>query len=410
MASLILTSDNPNFSFMINKNPNSGMKAKHIRNDTIFGWYYPNNSYNIVFFDGNDEISFKQYPNQEYDYCNENQYNSPLFIMTAINQFFSLKKHEKDISSNCSIVITSVKINRLKYFERIIQYFPKFKFNYQQIYEDNYTLTILGTSIYELLNLTYLLAFFLMIDDYISFNKDKAFALRLIKCAQVINAPYYIRYLIKCYAVLDSFYKDVKNELENSKTEIIKFTPNNNADIRFKTISSLITRQYSILDFGCGDGYFLKLAPSVPKYYCVDKNNEVEKTINNKIQKYGLTNVNFSTNMPIINENYEVILTEVFEHNELNNILAIMNKWFNDINCKQIILTTPNKDFNQFYLLKDNELRHPDHKFELTKQQLTNIFNNIPEWHITIKGLGDTVNDIPTTFLVIFRRNENESI
>lgn len=36
---VIIKSKNPKLSFIINKNPNTGMKVKSLRKGTIFNWY-----------------------------------------------------------------------------------------------------------------------------------------------------------------------------------------------------------------------------------------------------------------------------------------------------------------------------------------------------------------------------------
>ena len=45
-----------------------------------------------------------------------------------------------------------------------------------------------------------------------------------------------------------------------------------------------------------------------------------------------------------------------------------------------MIVTTPNKDFNKFFGMKDEQLRHWDHKYELSEGEFR-------EWAISIGGM-----------------------
>lgn len=414
MACLSITSNNPNFSFIINKNPNSGMKGKIIRKGQAFGWYSSNNRYNIVFFEGNDEVSFPQFVNQEFAYLDNAQYNSPVFISTVIANFLNSalnKPNELDTPSKCSIHINSVKIKKYM-LDRIINYFPKYQFQLATLDDtDNYELIISSEStIYELLNLIYLFSFFFTIWNNINISTDKSFAKRLIRAAHITNAPYYVRYLIKIYAIHPNDFGEFRDDLNQHSTQKIKMLSDTNHMMRFKTISSLLSYNKHIVDFGAGEGSFTSLSKSLQNknYYAIERDENIKQAIHRKIKKHEWTNVSTYSSLDElkINESYEVIMTEVFEHNELEEMTKILNNFWNDPNCFKIILTTPNKDFNQFYLLKVNELRHDDHKFEMTKDELINYFKQVPDtWSYRIKNLGDEVNDISTTCLVIMERN-----
>src|SRR4051794_20917521 len=99
MAILELYSLNPDFSFIIGKNPSSGMLIKSIRKGKAFGWYPDETRYAIYFKDGENEISYPKEKDETFEYLNVSRFNSPIFPLSAITDFFasaSKKIHPAD--------------------------------------------------------------------------------------------------------------------------------------------------------------------------------------------------------------------------------------------------------------------------------------------------------------------------
>lgn len=99
MAIFQLKSNNPDFSYIIAKNPSSGMSIKTIRKGNAFAWYSTEDTYNVYFKDADNEISYKEQAEEMFEYLNTTRYCSTLFPLNAINTFFSSafkKLHEKD--------------------------------------------------------------------------------------------------------------------------------------------------------------------------------------------------------------------------------------------------------------------------------------------------------------------------
>jgi hypothetical protein len=86
MACLQLSSNNKDFPFIIKKNPNSLMKMTSMKKGFSFGYYNDYNTYNVVFFDEFDEISFSKIQSQEYEMLDYTRYNSPLFITNILRE------------------------------------------------------------------------------------------------------------------------------------------------------------------------------------------------------------------------------------------------------------------------------------------------------------------------------------
>ena len=63
-------------------------------------------------------------------------------------------------------------------------------------------------------------------------------------------------------------------------------------------------------------------------------------------------------------------LVEVIEHIEPHRLSALVMSLFADARPGLIVITTPNREYNAlFETMKDNQLRHPDHRFEWTRAE-----------------------------------------
>jgi hypothetical protein len=87
-----------------------------------------------------------------------------------------------------------------------------------------------------------------------------------------------------------------------------------------------------------------------------------------------------------------IILVEVIEHlywETLDKFFQIILGFYN---TKYILITTPNKEYNVLYGLKEEQMRHWDHKFELTRSQFENLCSikaNLFGYSVIYDGVGD---------------------
>jgi len=176
----------------------------------------------------------------------------------------------------------------------------------------------------------------------------------------------------------------------------------------------------SIADFGCGEGQFIFY---LIKYFAFDNDrklkyilgvdrdkSEIEKCcqkvketisdyrleINNRVafkifKKFwikdyliNLPNLRLFNNdilekneiikQKIIENKVEmVILIEVIEHLQFPEVDKIFEVLLEFYSVKYVLITTPNKEYNVNYGLKDHELRHFDHKFEWNRKQFEEV-------------------------------------
>ena len=63
MAIVQMKSTNPNYSFLLKKNPSTGMLLRSTRKGMAYGWYTDALTFNVYFKDADNQISYKQHTN-----------------------------------------------------------------------------------------------------------------------------------------------------------------------------------------------------------------------------------------------------------------------------------------------------------------------------------------------------------
>ena len=128
MAIVQLTSTHPDFSFLIRKNPSTGMLIRPIRKGLAYGWYGDPQTFNVYFKDADNEVSYKRSEQEEFEYLNVSRYNTPLFPLNAINEFFShpLKPDERDTEGHThTLFINMIHVERDRYLHFFAKHLPE---------------------------------------------------------------------------------------------------------------------------------------------------------------------------------------------------------------------------------------------------------------------------------------------
>ena len=91
---------------------------------------------------------------------------------------------------------------------------------------------------------------------------------------------------------------------------------------------------------------------------------------------------------------------------ELGAAINLIKYVLNNVNFNRILITTPNRTFNEYYGMEPDEMRHDDHSFELSREGFYNVINGILDDYRGVEsmlmGIGDKVNGIyPTSACVI---------
>lgn len=420
MAIVQLKSTNPKFTFLIKKNPQSGMQLRPVRKGIAYGWYSDDATYNVFFKDADNELSYKQSDSDSFEYLNVSRYNTPLFPLNAVNEFFSTPvkaQDERDIEGyEHTFYIHMVQVERLHYIEFFNKHLKDYTFSLQHQAHKSYSLTITTRkSLYHLLHVTQVLSLFLSIfgDEYIDIS-DRILD-KYIRSLNVIDAPFYIRSLFaRSFLTTRELFKRYKASIEQTEQVSIGLEYGGTAMQRRTFISSVLPFNKPILDIGCGEGFYaIPFAGKIEStYYAVDINAELLEVVNRKAKAKQIDNIATFGSLDHFLESYngeqvDVILTEVVEHMSEDEAAALIRQIIGSVDFAQLIVTTPNADFNRYYELEG--FRHEDHKWEMGIDAFREWFTD------TIQGLaveaeygmvGDRVDEIRTTQSAIVRRKE----
>lgn len=431
MCLLQLSSTNPKFSYIIYKNTLSGMLIRTNRKGIMYGFYKKNSEidYIVYFRDGINEVSYKESKDQEFEYLNKLRYMSSVFVINAISEFFksTVKKiHADDIDGYDNIFFVNiVAINGRSYnvIKKFPEYFPEFNINIDKKTYNGYQISITTKkNLYHLLN--FVIIFFLTISilSDTDIDLDESILKKIIDSMNIVNAPYYIRYLISSRLITNhKLFHQFKKQLN---TDNIILNYGTTAQHRRDFIKDQLTFNNNIIDIGCGDGFYtIPFSQNIVKntsntYYACDVDKEELNKLKNKLIKKEIKNVELFTNYKDLlnklekDKKYDIIITEVIEHMNTEESQKLLIDVLNIVNFSKVIITTPNKDFNRFY--NNIEMRHHDHKLEMTFDEFKKYINNIlsmckdnTKMKVIFKGIGDTVFDISCSSCAIFTIHES---
>lgn len=134
----------------------------------------------------------------------------------------------------------------------------------------------------------------------------------------------------------------------------------------------------SVLDLGCGGGQLLQKLRQVPTFDRItgtDVALSVLQIAQRKLERWEDSRLELFHSSLLYgdkrHQGYEAtVLVEVLEHIELDRLAMVERQLFREIRSPYVLLTTPNREYNQLYEgLKDGGFRHPDHRFEWTREE-----------------------------------------
>jgi len=410
MAFLQLSSNNPKFSYILRKNPDSGMLIKSNRKGRLFGWYTNPEKYNMYFRDSDVEVSYSQ---DDFEYMDTTRYNAPMFLVNAFHLFLNHMKKVDD--SDTAGYDNMLMVNQMKCkpysIETFKSHFPEYEFSFEEVAFHNYRIEIrTKRTIRELVNLGQVLAIFnalLNNDLYITDDEiDKYLA-----CLLVIDPPYFIRHLFKCYFLrTQGLFNQYKTLLETSSKEKLELEFGNNLTQRINFIKKHLDFKSHIVDIGCGEGHYVReFAPKIDKngleYHAIDIDTGKLENVKRLCERRGIENV---ATWPSINEfncpdNSVIIMTEVIEHMTKDDAKVLMSK-ISKWPFRSLIITTPNKEFNHNYQLLEEDVRHEDHKLEFNKEEFISLIKELADGNGMSVGffdIGDSVDNLKPTLAAI---------
>ncbi|HBZ82124.1 MULTISPECIES: class I SAM-dependent methyltransferase [Brevibacillus] len=418
MAIVSLQSTNPDFSFLIKKNPATGLSLRSVRKGIAYGWYSDASRYHVYFKDADNEISYKQYEHEHFEYLNLSRYNTPLFPLHAIGEYFSAplkSRDERDVAGYThTFFINMVHIELVRYIAFFQNHVKDFSFEIEHRADKSYALTIrTQKSLHDLLQVTSVLCLFLATFGKEHLDISDSLLDKYIKSIQAMDAPFYIRSLFsRNFLPKREHYRKYKAALEQTDRYEIHLEYGNTGMQRRNFIAGQLPFSRPILDVGCGEGFYaLAFAGKLAHcYYAVDIDEERLELVNRKAVAKEVDNIVLFPSVDSFlleynGEQVDIILTEVIEHMSTKEARALILQLCREVDFASFIITTPNADFNPYYELSG--FRHDDHKWEMGEQAFQTWMNEIMQT-AGVEGefvkIGDQVNGMPTTQGVILRK------
>lgn len=437
MAFLKLTSDNKNLSWVIEKNPETGIVIKSNRQGYLFG-YYPLgeiNSYCVYFKDVSDEVSYKKHPDESFDYLSSSKYTNARFINDSIEEMlksardgihtYQKEGKEYDVDATHALVINVIE-TQFKTIDIFQKHFKELAIISTEVTKNNYRVlfkNLIPMTLSKFLNIVNLFGIFAVLNSSDFTYLQDGMIEKYLRILNKIDAPYFIRYLFKVRLLRsEARFNKLKESLESTtRHDKLTMTYGDTHDARIEWIKSHVkTETNSIVDIGTGiDFRYLKMfAPKLQEknlnYYAIEKDFDAIERIKVGIKNRQLDNVELFESLenfillkpPDLQKQLPpvIICTEVLEHNEINEVEGILKKIFENIDFSQLLITVPNASFNKHFGLEG--FRHDDHKWEYTREQFVEFMGKIigkfKHFHYSVYDIGDNINgDAVSTGIIV---------
>lgn len=438
MAYYQLSSNNPNFSHIIEKNPATGLQLKKNRKGTFFFWFSndQSNCFNILFKDASDEMSYPENKYVQFEYLNASKYSDARCLLDVCqNLLHATREHDnehdsKDFENKLFINIIETQYKTLDIFRKYFE--PKgYKIEFTEIVPNNYSVTITSENktLKEFISFVNVFALFATLNSPNFYYITDYLITKYLKLVNYLDVPYFIKYLLKIRLMRKpSEFAEQKEQLDLSNEFKFDFKFGDTHEMRITYIKSKIEGNNPIIDLGTGiDFKYLKIfAPSLQekgkKYYAVDLDEEARFKIKKGVENRALYNVSVHESIDNLIEQFsedepvDILCTEVLEHNTIDDAKDLIDKILTNFEINQLILTVPNVDFNKNYAI--TKFRHDDHKWEISLNEFmvmiserVRVLNKVAIhqnklYQVEFHPIGDKVNDISVTSCAIITQKK----
>ncbi len=179
----------------------------------------------------------------------------------------------------------------------------------------------------------------------------------------------------------------------------------------------------SVIDMGCGECRLTSLLLSEPQIQKITACDVSVSVLEKAARRLRLDDMNsykrakltlMQASLTYRDKRFEgfdcACVVEVIEHIEPARLPSFERILFEFAAPKTLILTTPNREYNDHYArMKDNGLRHDDHRFEWTREEFrawTEHICNAFGYTCVISGIGENDTEFGTpTQMGVFKRN-----
>jgi hypothetical protein len=416
---------------ILSKNPDTdmGLYFKSLKNGQMVGHIVDKHYYEVIFQD--EKHSYLPEESNQIDY---QSYCSPLVVLHICNELFAqnLKNRDEFLQKEikwlgrtqgdvdtmpCHIGVPSFYIDS-NWFRNgrflLAKYFDGIQVKQQT--NRIFNLKVSAPTIFETFNLLSLVSLFTHITNdeavftYIDDNLAQKYGRVL---SNIRHVPYFVFYLFIQRALKsETQFHELKPVFEkylNGEGLQADLQWRGTKQQRVNFISGQLEMDIPILDIGCGEfDYYKKMMKlGFKEQYCaVDKDERIETLCRNVAKRYEENNLAFFSSLDDFSsqEKINVLLTEVIEHNSVDEAKILIKKALS-YNFNKLFITTPNVDFNRFYNMEE-AFRHEDHIFEPNVAEFRAIIEECTSdkaYRVEYFHLGDCINGIqPTQGCIVY--------
>ncbi|WP_449599513.1 3' terminal RNA ribose 2'-O-methyltransferase Hen1 [Paenibacillus sp. Marseille-Q9583] len=178
-------------------------------------------------------------------------------------------------------------------------------------------------------------------------------------------------------------------------------------DLRYAAIAETVEGlafNSSIVDFGSGEGKLsarLGSVPGVKQIWAVEPSANSQLRAIDRFSKLEdregvtvptpVTGSLFYFDETLRNKDI-MVLCEVIEHIDEHRLARVMETILSEYSPKVLILTTPNKEYNEVYEMESEEMRHSDHRFEWGRAEFSEWcirWTSSFDYSVDFKGIGE---------------------
>lgn len=427
---LKLSSTNTELSWILSKNPitqlnNNEPFAKPLRKGRVFGWFSNEQQFTVMFRDSPLEASFSD---SEFEYLDQTRYGHPLAMLGMIDEMLKSAAEGKSELDRPDEVQTLFVPSMLFLRASGVDAFCN---HVHAITTGRVAFTIkplvASGSVNEVLLVTHgklslalgWLRLFCLFQLLSAANALPTSQLeRYAKVLANLDAPYFLRYLFSRNALTDR--KQFKAFQPILETEDIKLCYGDTRQQRFDALREYLgkTGATQLIDIGCGEGWYAsKLAGTYQDILAFDLDEGEREKCARLAKRRNLENIQVLPGITpdtelelMVQEGADVLMTEVIEHMPLLDATELVSRVLHT-GAGRVLVTTPNKQFNQNYLLGEDTFRHDDHDWEPTMSELlawAEALAAATGCVVTISGIGDSVHGEHTSLLAIFTKKEQQ--
>jgi len=393
MGIIKIETTNSKLSYVLHKHPDRPL-IRQIRNGYGICWFQDGSCY-LYFTDDPFKNSFVGTPKEanEFDYLNMQQYTSPSMYLALMQEFLNtcLKKTEsEDVPSDCTI-----NISQMVFSERLRRIFVERCTNIDIVTEplegtQHSKVSIVGKQV-SLHYLSNFVCFCLMVAGKDELEFDATQVTKYVSKMAEMDLPFYMRSRIALDLIKSpKDFERLKTVLNQSSTQDMSIQfGGTQLQRRHFLYSHLAPFPRDIVDIGCGEGYHSTyfagiLSKKDLMIYAIDKDPDCLNSLSKKCTTKEITNIatfsslkEFCESEPSSEDGFDVILSEVIEHMPLSDVCPFINQILDTIDFRKVIISTPDKSFNQQFGLADHEFRHDDHHWEMTFSEFQDLVNKL---------------------------------